>query len=440
MICLDNTDTLEGGASVANVVDYTVHGLVGGVFTKIAQGQLSDTNPSVLYTAGAAISIVSITFVNTHSAAVTVDLYLDPANAGTPRRMIPKAMTLGIGYSMHFDGQRCSVLDSSGNISGTTTLAAGVVTPAMLENGTAVSDFLVAGADPYVFVRKTLAETQALIGAGVTYASAAEILAGTEAAKAIAPDQLKAANIRLPMGHLSGLTVAHAADTDHDITVAAGKARGDADTYDIVLAPALTKQIDATWAAGTNQGGMATGESIPASGTLHLWLIYGASGVDLMFNNHATTALNPTLPAGYNLGKRRIWSFRTDSSSNIINGDQWGTGLLRTWMYDTPILDVNNGAPGMAAVTAALSVPSGIIVKAFVNTYYAASTSTTPMYISSLNNADVAGSITAAPLVSSTQKGEGPKFVFTNTAAQIRYRVNVDESFKIATLGWEDSI
>lgn len=116
MICLNVTDTLEGGASVTNVVDYTVHGLVAGVFTNIAQGQLSDTNPSVLYTAGAAISVVSVTFVNTHSASVTVDLYLDPANDGSPRRMIPKAMTLGVGYSMHFDGQRCSILDSNGGI------------------------------------------------------------------------------------------------------------------------------------------------------------------------------------------------------------------------------------------------------------------------------------------------------------------------------------
>lgn len=116
MICLDNTDTLEGGASVNNVVDYTVHGLVGTAFTNIAQGQLSDTNPSVLYTAGAAISIVSVIFVNTHSAAVTVDLYLDPANAGTPRRLIPKTLTLGIGYSMHFDGQRLTILDASGRI------------------------------------------------------------------------------------------------------------------------------------------------------------------------------------------------------------------------------------------------------------------------------------------------------------------------------------
>ena len=116
MICLNSTDTLEGGASVNAVVDYTVHGLVGTAFTQIAQGQLSNTNPSVLYTAGAAISVVSVIYVNTHSAAVTVDLYLDPANAGTPRRMIPKALTLGIGYSAHFDGARLSILDAVGGL------------------------------------------------------------------------------------------------------------------------------------------------------------------------------------------------------------------------------------------------------------------------------------------------------------------------------------
>jgi len=118
MFCLDNTDTLEAGASVDAVVDYTVHGLVGSTFTVLADGQLSDTDPTVLYTAGAAISIVCVTFVNTHSSAVTVNLYLDSANAGNPRRMIPKDVSLGIGSSLHFDGQRCSVMDADGNILG----------------------------------------------------------------------------------------------------------------------------------------------------------------------------------------------------------------------------------------------------------------------------------------------------------------------------------
>jgi len=114
MICLNNTDTLEGGASVAAVVDYTVNGLVGTTFTNIAQGQLSDTDPTVLYTAAAAISIVSIILVNTHSSAVKVNLYLDPTNAGTPRRLIPKSMSLGPSYSMVWDGARVTVLDASG--------------------------------------------------------------------------------------------------------------------------------------------------------------------------------------------------------------------------------------------------------------------------------------------------------------------------------------
>lgn len=116
MICLDNTDTLEAGASVDAVVDYTIHGLVAGVFTQIAAGQLSDTDPTVIYTAAAAASIVSVIFVNTHSAAVTLNLYLDPANGGNPRRMLPKDISLGIGYSLHFDGQRLTIVDASGNV------------------------------------------------------------------------------------------------------------------------------------------------------------------------------------------------------------------------------------------------------------------------------------------------------------------------------------
>jgi len=114
MICLNNTDTIEAGASVDAVVDYTIHGLVSGAFTVIASGQLSDTDPTVLYTATENISIVSMTFVNTHSATVDINLYIDSLNAGSPRRIIPKNITIGINYSLHYDGQRLSVMDDNG--------------------------------------------------------------------------------------------------------------------------------------------------------------------------------------------------------------------------------------------------------------------------------------------------------------------------------------
>ena len=116
ILCLDNTDVIEGGASVDAVVDYTMHGLVGTTFTQLAAGVLSDTLTAVLYTAGAAVSVVNITLVNTHSAAVDVTLCLDPGDAGNPRYIIPETISLGIGYSLHTDGTRITVMDASGNI------------------------------------------------------------------------------------------------------------------------------------------------------------------------------------------------------------------------------------------------------------------------------------------------------------------------------------
>jgi len=200
MICLDNTDTLEGGASVNAVVDYTVHGLVGTTFTNIAQGQLSNTNPSVLYTAGAAISIVSVIYVNTHSAAVTVDLYLDPANAGTPRRLIPKALTLGIGYSLHFDGQRCSILDASGaiifgvNVSDTAFAVGwdGVTTIAPSKN--AVWDALGTAASP-TFTGETLSGLTASLS--VFTGASKELVSKTDANLAIL-----VGNLLFPVGSI----------------------------------------------------------------------------------------------------------------------------------------------------------------------------------------------------------------------------------------------
>jgi len=114
MICLDNTDVIEGGASVTSVVDYTIHGLVGTTFTQLAAGTLSDTLTAALYTAGAAVSVVNITLVNTHSAAVEITLRLDPADGGNPRYIIPETVTLGPGYSLHTDGTRINIMSASG--------------------------------------------------------------------------------------------------------------------------------------------------------------------------------------------------------------------------------------------------------------------------------------------------------------------------------------
>ncbi len=68
-----------------------------------------------LYTADSVDAITSIILVNTDSSARTVNLYLLPSG-GTARRLIPKDMSLGIGYCLITDGKQISVYDASGNL------------------------------------------------------------------------------------------------------------------------------------------------------------------------------------------------------------------------------------------------------------------------------------------------------------------------------------
>jgi len=269
----------------------------------------------------------------------------------------------------------------------------------------------------------------------------------TSASKKILKSTIEA----LPMGWIYGLGLSnYSGDTEHGITIAPGKARNDTDTTNMYLPSAMSKYADTEWGAGNDNGGMASGESLPTSGTIHVWLIKNptTNTVDVMFNNNATTGLSPTLPEGYTV-KRRIGSYRTDASANILNGDWWGTGNNRTFMYDTPILDVNATNPGTNAVTASLSVPGGVSVIARVALGGVAGDSgeNPATYISALDNEDLAPSQTASPLASMGAVAvQGYAFqaaVKTNTSSQIRYRCKASAAamkMLIATLGWEDSL
>lgn len=115
MIMLDNTDVLEAWSDTDAKVDCTIHGLVGSTFTNLYTGTLGNGANTVVYTAGAAISVVSATFMNTDSSAVTVNFKLDPANGGNDKFLMP-IVSLGAGYSVFFDGQRCTVMNASGAI------------------------------------------------------------------------------------------------------------------------------------------------------------------------------------------------------------------------------------------------------------------------------------------------------------------------------------
>lgn len=114
MLNIDATDKIEGIASVADKVEFTCS-IVDGTTVKSSEGLLSNSQTQI-YLAVAATRILSLTLVNTHTSAVTVNVQKDPTDAGTLYRIIPKDLSLGIGYMLVFDGQRCTVIDASGSL------------------------------------------------------------------------------------------------------------------------------------------------------------------------------------------------------------------------------------------------------------------------------------------------------------------------------------
>ena len=123
MIVLDNGDIISGDAAAATVVDYSVYGLDNNILKQMADGQLSDTPATTIYTADSVDVASTIILVNTDSVARAVNLYMKPSG-GTARRIIPEDMSLGAGYSLNWSGDKMTVLNTSGQIISSTALPA----------------------------------------------------------------------------------------------------------------------------------------------------------------------------------------------------------------------------------------------------------------------------------------------------------------------------
>ena len=132
----------------------------------------------------------------------------------------------------------------------------------------------------------------------------------------------------LPRSYLAGLGMSNDTDSDHDIAIAVGECRNTGDDCNLVLSSVLTKQIDATWAAGDDAGGMNDGDSVGNNEWFHVFLIGAPGGaVDAGFdtNTDASLLLADAAVAAAGFTKyRRIGSVRTDGSANIVAFVQYG--------------------------------------------------------------------------------------------------------------------
>jgi len=166
------------------------------------------------------------------------------------------------------------------------------------------------------------------------------------------------------------ITIANnATDGNNDIDFSAGNFILNNGSGQGLLTTALTKRLDASWVAGTNQGGLLSGTKAINStyhwfaiqkpdGTVDVGAILGVNG----------TAPDPTsvLPSGYTaFSKNPIVSVITDGSGNIINAKyKYKSDGNYVCKYNTAITEFFRTNTVVSSLQA-ISIPAGIQMQAY---------------------------------------------------------------------------
>jgi len=241
---------------------------------------------------------------------------------------------------------------------------------------------------------------------------------------------------------LSGLEITNSAgDPVNDVGFGTGYCRDSTNVVTMVASVAMTKRLDASWAAGTGQGGRMSAAAL-ADGTYHCFAIMSDAdnSVDFGFDVSPTA---PTLPTGYTFF-RKLWSVVREAGALVLF-DKRGSKFFRR----VPSLSYNVTNPGISGVLVPLDVPKGIIVEAmFSNRLSDASvTAATWMLITGPAQTDSvpSSSIFSNGLPNST--GIITSFVegsrFTDVNGQIRFRLdrsNANIAVRLVTNGWVEQL
>lgn len=242
---------------------------------------------------------------------------------------------------------------------------------------------------------------------------------------------------------LSGLTLSNdAGDTTNDIAIAAGSCVSDDGTTLITLT-AMTKRLDAAWAAGTGQGGRSSAAAITDT-TYHIWAVSKPNGLapDVLMDVSATA---PTWPSGYT--KKKCIGSIIRSGGAILAFSQKGSRFL----LSTPLITGTANNPGISAVNRATGVPLGAKFIALLTVMAYTGVNNFGFYVSSPEHAAPApqvpatSSLTAPVTVSATAGAtvwvSGYAEVLTNVSAEVRTQISVSASgdrIGLITNGWID--
>ena len=224
----------------------------------------------------------------------------------------------------------------------------------------------------------------------------------------------------------------NATDANNDIDFSAGNAPLDDGSGQVLLSSTLVKRLDASWVAGTNQGGLFSGTK--ANSTLYyLFAITNGTINDAGFDTSSTGA---NIPAGYKGSYRG--TVLTDGSGNIRAFTLAGQYME----YDSDITDYNPSPTSGVFATYALSCPrkANILAKVMLTLLYSGSGVVTLATSyrktgSSANNLFFGGAINGYTAHASTN------FVPLNSSAQIDFSFSFTapaSNFAVITKGYFD--
>lgn len=246
----------------------------------------------------------------------------------------------------------------------------------------------------------------------------------------------------VPRGYLFGMTLSNGSiDPYNDIDIAAGEcASSDALAADrALLSPgAMTKRLDATWSAGTNQGGRSSSVAL-GNTTYHVFAIRVGTTDDIGFDTNVTAN---NLVADHDVTHyRRIGSI-TRTFGYIPGFLQVGDRFT----LELPVLDVQVTAPGTSAAYRTLSVAAGVKVLAIVSVSLTGHATAVNRALltdpdqDDANPTSIGGQVLTA--AGAASRDESVCYVYTDTLGRIRSRCVASDGgviLYITTHGWIDT-
>jgi hypothetical protein len=227
-------------------------------------------------------------------------------------------------------------------------------------------------------------------------------------------------------------------DPTNDIDFAAGGAMDSTGAY-WITGGALTKQLDAAWAVGTNAGMLDTGAV--GDNDYYLYVI-ARSDTGVVDYLASLSSSAPTMPASYDY-KRLIGWVKRVGGTNVAwtTYETEGGGLELLWTSPTLDIDLANTLT-TARRTDAVKVPLGFSVTAHLNVLLSDATATIA-WITCPDQTDLAPAITVAPLrnvgfnTANVVRPGGQLFVRTSSTGRIAARANLTvDDYRVVTIGF----